>query len=531
MGFKEAGCAQTSGSDDPDVLSTLESHLYMDARPVALVFSLLTGYVSAQFHLKHDDFFETVKDLNVLPQSKWQELARFTPEEMQGKAIKKSPAGAKSKFQWEPDHTPMDAGFAEEGLPEEGEGSVPQPHLPFDPFDEKGEIHPEESPPGASSSHRTTTQSGRQSNPTEHFMEMVYAIFDDTDAVEDYEMQTEAEAPIAFAASRGDPDTLSYKDAMGTIDSQEFKTAMVKEANDHATRGTWEIWEKRNVPEGHKILSSVSAFKRKRQIDTRKVYKHKARLNIHGGQQTHGVNYWETFSPVVNWFSIQLCMTFALIFDWYTRQIDFVLAFPQADVECDLFMELPCGLVFEGVDRTMHCVKLIKNLYGQKQAGRVWNDYLVKGVEDWGFFQSKVDECVFYKGKTILLVYVNDAILCGPNSKDIDNIIASLKEGFDVTDEGEINDYLAGVKVTRPTKDTIELRQPHLIQQILDEVGMLPQSKTKDKAAPSSTILLCRDLDGSPFQEKWDYCRIIDKLNFLEEYTRPEIAYAVHQCA
>jgi hypothetical protein len=51
-----------------------------------------------------------------------------------------------------------------------------------------------------------------------------------------------------------------------------------------------------------------------------------------------------------------------------------------------------------------------------------------------GFFQSKVDECVFYKDKTILLVYVDDAILCGPSSKDIGDIIALLKEGFDVND-------------------------------------------------------------------------------------------------
>jgi hypothetical protein len=47
-------------------------------------------------------------------------------------------------------------------------------------------------------------------------------------------------------------------------------------------------------------------------------------------------------------------MIFALIFDWHTRQIDFVLAFPQADVECDLLIELPCGLDFEGVDRSTH---------------------------------------------------------------------------------------------------------------------------------------------------------------------------------
>jgi hypothetical protein len=88
----------------------------------------------------------------------------------------------------------------------------------------------------------------------------------------------------------------------------------------------------------------------------------------------------------------------------------------------------------------------------------------------------------------MLLVYVDDAIICGPSSKVIDEIIASRKEDYDVTDEGEIDDYL-GVNVSHPTEDTIELRQPHLIQQILDKVGMLPQSKTKDKAAPSSTIL------------------------------------------
>ena len=506
------------------------------ARSVALVLSLLTGFVSAQFHLKHDDFFETVRDLGALPKSNWQELARFSPEEMQGKPLKKLPVsrtlqGAKSRVQWEPDHTPMDAVFDEEGVPQQGDGQVPNPHLPFDPFAEQGDNHPGETPPSLPGElpPETTTRSGRRSSPPERFMEMVYAVFDDTDAVEDYELQKGAEDPIAFAASRGDPDTLSYNDAMRAEDSPKFKSAMIKEANDHTSRGHWEVWEKRKVPEGHKILSSVWAFKRKRRIDTRAVYKHKARLNIHGGQQTHGVNYWETFSPVVNWFSIRLCMTFSLIFNWHTRQIDFVLAFPQADVECDLFMELPRGLIFEGVHRSTHCVKLIKNLYGQKQAGRVWNEYLVKGLEAIDFIQSKVDECVFYKGKTILLVYVDDAILCGPSSEDIDAIIASLKNSFDVTDEGEIDDYL-GVKVTRPTKDTIQLRQPHLIQQILDEVGMLPHSKTKDKAAPSSTILR-QDLDGSPFQEKWDYRRIIGKLNFLEKSTRPEIAYAVHQCA
>jgi hypothetical protein len=60
---------------------------------------------------------------------------------------------------------------------------------------------------------------------------------------------------------------------------------------------------------------------------------------------------------------------------------------------------------------------------------------LVAGLVERGFKPSKVDECVFYKGKTMQLVYVDDVILCGPSSKVIDDIIASLKDGFDVTGE------------------------------------------------------------------------------------------------
>jgi hypothetical protein len=188
---------------------------------------------------------------------------------------------------------------------------------------------------------------------------------------------------------------------------------------------------------------------------------------------------------VVYWlFSIRLTLVLSLIYQWKTRQIDFVLAFPQAViVECKSYMELPRGLIFEGCHRDNHCLKLLRNLYGKKQAGLVWHEYLVVGLIERHFKQSIVDNCVFDTGSTMLLVYVDDAIICGPSSKVNDKIIASLKEDFDVMDEGEIDDYL-GVNVSRRTEDTIELRQPHLIQQILDEVGMLPQSKPRTKQLP-----------------------------------------------
>jgi hypothetical protein len=202
--------------------------------------------------------------------------------------------------------------------------------------------------------------------------------------------------------------------------------------------------------------------------------------------QTYGTNCWETYSPVVNWSLIRLCLILTLLFFWNTRVINFVLAFTQADVECDLFMQLPHGLIFKGVHWSTHCLKLKKNLYyGSKQAGRVWNQHLVQGLVDkLKFVQSAVDECVFFRGSTLFLVYVDDAILCGPSKDKIDAIISEIAFLFDITDEGELDEYL-GVKISWPTPDTIDLRQPHLIQQIFDDMGMKPNTKTNDKAAPS----------------------------------------------
>jgi hypothetical protein len=85
-------------------------------------------------------------------------------------------------------------------------------------------------------------------------------------------------------------------------------------------------------------------MKIKRDIKTRKVYKHKARLNVHGGQQEFAVKFFKTFSPVVNWFSFRLIFTLSLLSDWSTKQVDFVLAYPQAPIEFDMYMHLPNGM-------------------------------------------------------------------------------------------------------------------------------------------------------------------------------------------
>jgi hypothetical protein len=127
------------------------------------------------------------------------------------------------------------------------------------------------------------------------------------------------------------------------------------------------------------------------------------------------------------------------------------------------------------------------------------------------------------------LTYVDDCIFAGPSASDIDAYILEMKSVFDLTDEGELSDYL-GIKIQRLPDGRITLTQPHLIASIINDLKFVKNTKAKDIPALSSAILQ-RDLDGEEFDEHWDYRSVIGKLNFLEKSTRPDISYAVHQCA
>lgn len=133
------------------------------------------------------------------------------------------------------------------------------------------------------------------------------------------------------------------------------------------------------------------------------------------------------------------------------------------------------------------------------------------------------------KEKTILLIYVDDGIILSPDPNEANTIIQQLQhENYKLSDEGELTDYL-GVHVHKEN-DILHLTQPQLIQQIISDVGFNDRTHIKKTPALSSTILSA-DNDGPPINEEWKYRSIIGKLNLLEKSTRPDIAYAVHQCA
>jgi len=101
----------------------------------------------------------------------------------------------------------------------------------------------------------------------------------------------------------------------------------------------------------------------------------------YAGVRSH---YYDTHAPVVTWFAIRLMIVFSILFNRAMRQIDFVMAYPQAPIEMDMYMELPQGINTKQGNSKDHVLKLLQNIYGQKQAGCVWNHHLTANSQTVG---------------------------------------------------------------------------------------------------------------------------------------------------
>ena len=159
------------------------------------------------------------------------------------------------------------------------------------------------------------TRSGRTIKPTQRFLEstqqkqsgiVAWEVLLDQDssekkpmAKEQYQLQQHFENPIAFAAAGHD--VLRFRETLKASDRNKFLEAMDKEIGSHDERQNWKVIPLSQVPKGTKLIDTVWTFARKRKLDTREVYKWKARLTVHGGQQIHGIIFWDTYAPVVMW--------------------------------------------------------------------------------------------------------------------------------------------------------------------------------------------------------------------------------------
>ena len=187
-------------------------------------------------------------------------------------------------------------------------------------------------------------------------------------------------------------------------------------------------------------------------------------------------------------------------------------------------MELPKGIETRHGNSKDHVLKLLQNINAQKQAGRVWNHHLTAKLLEIGFTQSLIDNCVFYHGDTIFIVYVDDGTFIGDNDNQIMAIISQLKGlGLKIEDQGHPADYI-GVNIKRLKGGGIKFTQQALIDSIIEDVG-LKGTITKPVPAKANKMLLANK-DQPIFALDFEYRSVTGKLNYLSlihisEPTRP----------
>jgi hypothetical protein len=121
---------------------------------------------------------------------------------------------------------------------------------------------------------------------------------------------------------------------------------------------------------------------------------------------------------------------------------------------------------------------------------------------------------------------VDDCLIFAKSGEVLDGIVAALEKEFVLTSEGSVGAYL-GIDIRHTPDGFLELTQTGLINKIIAACGLQDQSAEHHTPA----TILTADSDGLPREYSWNYCSLIGMLNYLASSTRPDIAFAVHQCA
>jgi transposase InsO family protein len=300
-----------------------------------------------------------------------------------------------------------------------------------------------------------------------------------------------------------------------------WREAMNSEFDALLRNGTWQL-----VPHtSHmNVVGCKWVFKLKRKADG-SIERYKARLVAKGYHQQHGVDFEDTFSPVVKQTTIRVLLSLAISSGWCLKQIDIQNAFLHGFLKEQVFMQQPPG--FTHPQFPNHVCHLRKAIYGLKQAPRAWFSRLSNKLLQLGFVASKADSSLFIIRRhdycMFILIYVDDIILTGSSTAAIESLLVQLQLEFAVKDLGSLK-YFLGVEVI-PVSNGILLSQQRYIISLLQRANMVT---AKPITSPMSSAHRLHLFDGDPFEDPSLYRSIVGSLHYLS-FTRPDIQFAVNK--
>jgi hypothetical protein len=284
---------------------------------------------------------------------------------------------------------------------------------------------------------------------------------------------------------------------------------------------TWELVPR---PPGANIVTGKWLFRHKFKADGT-LDRYKARWVVRGFTQRPGVDFSETFSPVVKSATVRAVLAIAASRNWPVNQMDVNNAFLQGQLRERVYCQQPVGFVDD--TRPDHVCLLDKSLYGLKQAPRAWYERFATHLRSLGFVAGKSDTSLFVLRRghdtAYLLLYVDDVVLTASSAPLLRAIIDQLLAEFSMKDLGPLH-YFLGIRVVRNSSGFF-LSQHTYAEDLLDRANMLdcrPVSTPVDTRAKLSADA------GDPVADASEYRSIVGGLQYLT-MTRPDLSYAVQQ--
>jgi histone deacetylase 1/2 len=319
-------------------------------------------------------------------------------------------------------------------------------------------------------------------------------------------------------SSTGEPDNLAE-----ALEDSKWKCAMDEEYAALMENKTWHL-----VPSSpHKNLIDCKwVYKIKKRADGT-VERYKARLVAKGFKQMYGIDYEDTFSPVVKAATVRLVLAVSVSQGWSLRQLDVKNVFLHGVLEEEVYMKQPPG--FEDTRFPHHICKLDKSLYGLKQAPCAWYARLSSKLQDLGFVPSKADTSLFLfkrPGITIfVLIYVDDIIIASSSDEAISALLKKLSDDFALKDLGDLHFFL-GIEV-RKHQHGLVLTEEKYASDLLKKVGMTHSTSCP---TPLSTTEKLSLHDGRPLgpEDSSNYRSVVGALQYLT-LTRPDLSFSVNK--
>ncbi|KAK1424826.1 hypothetical protein QVD17_20164 [Tagetes erecta] len=330
--------------------------------------------------------------------------------------------------------------------------------------------------------------------------------------------QTKPYSPGSFHASTSPSEPITF--AIANTDPN-WKAAMAAEFSALMRNRTWSLVPR--VPNSN-VIGCKWVYKLK-DDQHGALTRYKARLVAKGFKQQPGIDYHETFSPVIKSTTIRVVLSLAVAQKWQLRQLDVQNAFLHGDLNETLYLEQPPGFV--DPEKPDHVCLLHKALYGLKQAPRAWFHRLSTALQKLGFVGSKTDPSLFVYSSNgtllYMLVYVDDIILTGNNSQAINHVVQQLSTTFALKDMGSLS-YFLGIEITSQGNDVV-LSQRKYINDLLERANL---TKAKPVSTPITTSAKLALGDSALFDDPVKYRQMVGALQYVT-LSRPDITFAVNK--